>query len=96
MWIILQDRAFLLSELGIAVFKDDVCNDGFLRDLMTRYNFTHVVHLAAQAGVRHSLKDPLAYVTANYECFLVLLDVLKIFPVSLLYQSYFFVIVTFR
>jgi UDP-glucuronate 4-epimerase len=27
--------------------------------------FTHIVHLAAQAGVRHSLVDPYAYVTAN-------------------------------
>ena len=26
---------------------------------------THILHLAAQAGVRHSLTDPYAYVTAN-------------------------------
>ncbi|MGA7488824.1 MAG: GDP-mannose 4,6-dehydratase, partial [Xanthobacteraceae bacterium] len=29
------------------------------------YRFPHVVHLAAQAGVRHSLTDPHAYADAN-------------------------------
>lgn len=31
----------------------------------TATDVTHVVHLAAQAGVRHSLIDPYAYVTSN-------------------------------
>lgn len=38
-------------------------------DLMKRHirdvNPTHIIHLAAQAGVRHSLKNPQAYVQAN-------------------------------
>lgn len=50
---------------------------------MLKYNFTDVVHMAAQAGVRYSLEDPQAYVSANYECFISLLDVLLEFPVCM-------------
>ena len=49
---------------------------------MASHAISHVVHLAAQAGVRYSLYDPAAYVTSNIECLLVLLDVLRQFPVS--------------
>jgi UDP-glucuronate 4-epimerase len=34
-------------------------------DLFNRYPFQKVVHLAAQAGVRYSIENPLAYVDAN-------------------------------
>jgi len=59
-----------------------VCNSSHLLDVMTSHAVSHVVHLAAQAGVRHSLDDPAAYVTANIECLIVLLDVLRQFPVT--------------
>lgn len=82
------DRAFRLSELSVSIYKGDVCDDQFLKDLMLRYNFTHVIHLAGQAGVRYSMKDPLTYVTANYECFLVLLEALRNFrEIRLIYAS---------
>ena len=35
-----------------------------------RYGFSRVLHLAAQAGVRHSLVDPNAYADANLTGFL--------------------------
>lgn len=35
--------------------------------LFREHHFPHVVHLAAQAGVRHSLVDPHAYVDANLQ-----------------------------
>ena len=35
----------------------------------TQGRVTNVIHLAAQAGVRYSLKKPLAYVEANVKCF---------------------------
>lgn len=38
---------------------------------------THVIHLAAQAGVRHSLNRPLDYVRANIECFVTLFEALR-------------------
>jgi UDP-glucuronate 4-epimerase len=42
--------------------------------LFAQYRFPFVVHLAAQAGVRHSLVDPHAYVDANLEGFINVLE----------------------
>ncbi len=41
---------------------------------------THVVHLAAQAGVRHSLVDPYAYVTANVLGHVTILEAARRLP----------------
>ncbi len=50
--------------------------------------FTHVVHLAAQAGVRHSIKVPQSYVRENVDCFLTLLEVVRQRPLArLVYAS---------
>jgi UDP-glucuronate 4-epimerase len=42
--------------------------------LFAEHRFPFVVHLAAQAGVRHSLVDPYAYVDANLQGFLNILE----------------------
>ena len=42
--------------------------------LFAEHRFPHVVHLAAQAGVRYSLVDPHAYVDANLIGFLNILE----------------------
>ena len=44
--------------------------------LFARYRFTHVVHLAAQAG-GFSLRNPGAYITANVMCTTALLEVIR-------------------
>ncbi|ELU17888.1 hypothetical protein CAPTEDRAFT_227995 [Capitella teleta] len=82
------DRAYELHQLGVTVHNDDVCNADFLHALFIRHKFTHVAHLAAQAGVRYSLQNPLAYIRANVECQVALLDVLRSFKdVKLVYAS---------
>ncbi|GAJ30398.1 NAD-dependent epimerase/dehydratase family protein [Acidomonas methanolica] len=45
-----------------------------------RREISHIVHLAAQAGVRHSLLDPCAYVTANVMAHVVLLEAARALP----------------
>src|SRR4249919_2888922 len=42
--------------------------------LFKQHRFPYVVHLAAQAGVRYSLVDPLAYVDANLTGFTTILE----------------------
>jgi UDP-glucuronate 4-epimerase len=42
--------------------------------LFAKHRFPHVIHLAAQAGVRHSLVDPHAYADANLVGFLNILE----------------------
>jgi UDP-glucuronate 4-epimerase len=45
-----------------------------MAELFAAERFPHVVHLAAQAGVRHSLTDPHAYADANLIGFLNVLE----------------------
>ncbi|KAF3885340.1 MULTISPECIES: NAD-dependent epimerase [Nostocales] len=42
--------------------------------LFQNYSFDYIVHLAAQAGVRYSLENPLAYVDSNITGFINLLE----------------------
>ena len=53
----------------------DVADYGAIDNLVAAHpDITHVVHLAAQAGVRYSLENPRAYTRANVEGQLVLLE----------------------
>ncbi len=45
--------------------KLDLAEQGGMAALFAREKFERVVHLGAQAGVRHSLKDPHSYVHSN-------------------------------
>jgi UDP-glucuronate 4-epimerase len=45
-----------------------------MASLFKEHRFPYVVHLAAQAGVRHSLVDPFAYVDANLTGFTTILE----------------------
>ena len=56
--------------------------------LFERENFTHVCHLAAQAGVRYSLENPQAYINSNIDGFLSILEACRRHPVThLVYAS---------
>ncbi len=46
-------------------FQRDIADQQGLYELFDRFNFERVFHLAAQAGVRYSLKKPDAYVHSN-------------------------------
>lgn len=49
---------------------------------------THVINLAAQAGVRHSIENPYAYVDSNLTGFMNILEACRNYPVDhLLYAS---------
>jgi UDP-glucuronate 4-epimerase len=54
--------------------KMDIADRRSMAELFAAYRFPDVVHLAAQAGVRHSLVDPHAYVDANLTGFLNVLE----------------------
>jgi len=45
-----------------------------LKILFEREKFTHVCHLAAQAGVRYSLENPYAYIDSNINGFINILE----------------------
>ena len=61
-----QARLAQLSGHGSFRFvRLDLADAGAVLELFARERFARVVHLAAQAGVRHSLKDPGAYLRSN-------------------------------
>jgi UDP-glucuronate 4-epimerase len=67
-----------LSELqklpGFTFVKLDLADRQGMAQLFKERQFEQVVHLAAQAGVRHSLIDPHAYVEANLTGFVNVLE----------------------
>jgi UDP-glucuronate 4-epimerase len=54
--------------------KLDLADRAATKSLFERHGFAKVIHLAAQAGVRHSLDHPHAYTEANVEGFLNVLE----------------------
>jgi len=52
----------------------DISNRQNMKDLFSKYQFDIVVNLAAQAGVRYSLKNPQAYIDANIVGFCNILE----------------------
>lgn len=72
-----KDRASELVKIGVKVHQGNVCDQSLITYLFERYDFTGVIHLAAQAGVRHSMKDPVHYLNNNVRCFVRLLEILK-------------------
>jgi UDP-glucuronate 4-epimerase len=54
--------------------KLDLADRAGMQALFKEHRFPYVVHLAAQAGVRHSLVDPYAYIDANLSGFANILE----------------------
>jgi UDP-glucuronate 4-epimerase len=57
--------------------EGDILDTGLLDDLFARHTFDVVVHLAARAGVRPSLKDPVLYEQVNCRGTLNLLQCMR-------------------
>jgi UDP-glucuronate 4-epimerase len=66
--------ALLKNHERFAFVKADLTDDSGLMALFSRHRFARVIHLAAQAGVRHSIDHPHAYASANLDGFLNVLE----------------------
>ncbi|MBP6898922.1 MAG: NAD-dependent epimerase [Burkholderiaceae bacterium] len=70
-----HDRLARLSGgKGFSFVQMDVADRPGMAELFQRQRFDRVVHLAAQAGVRHSLVDPHAYIDSNIVGFTNILE----------------------
>ena len=68
--------------------KIDICNRNLLKKKLKKKEFTYVIHLAAQAGVRFSELQPTKYINTNIFGFINLLDsILDFPPKKILYAS---------
>ena len=89
-----EKRLNILSEICIEdktnweFIKSDLTDENYLLEIFKSYVPETVVHLAAQAGVRYSLKNPKAYINSNIVGFSNILECCRIFKVkNFLYAS---------
>ncbi len=69
----------LTAERAFSCRRADVSDKGAILGL-AKEGITSIVHLAAQPGVRYSLENPLAYVTANVMGQAVMLELARAIP----------------
>ncbi|MQM23094.1 hypothetical protein Taro_056155 [Colocasia esculenta] len=67
-------RQSLLGKHGVFVVEGDINDAALLAKLFDVVPFTHVLHLAAQAGVRYAMRNPQSYVHSNVAGFVALLE----------------------
>ncbi|MDN5203128.1 NAD-dependent epimerase/dehydratase family protein [Fulvivirgaceae bacterium BMA10] len=78
----------LSSDTGNAFIKLNLEDKESILKLFSDQKFDYVVHLAAQAGVRYSLKSPDTYIESNIKGFLNVLEACRKFKVKhLIYAS---------
>ena len=81
-------RAERLRKLGIEVIDCDIEDSHNLKAVFDEKSFTHVVHLAAQAGVRYSITNPFSYSGSNLNGFLHILELCRHHqPLKLIFAS---------
>ncbi len=68
-------------------FKQDLKNSKKLKKIFRRYNFNFVIHLAAQAGIRFSIKQPRQYIDSNIIGFYNILECVKDIKSKLIFAS---------
>ncbi|CAH9098019.1 unnamed protein product [Cuscuta epithymum] len=70
-------RQKLLERNGVFIVEGDINDAALVKKLFEIVHFTHVMHLAAQAGVRYAMENPGSYVHSNIAGFVNLLEVCK-------------------
>ncbi|PHT98153.1 UDP-glucuronate 4-epimerase 6 [Capsicum chinense] len=73
-----RGRQRLLAQHEIFIVDGDINDAELLTKLFDMVPFTHVLHLAAQAGVRYAMENPQSYVQSNIAGFVNLLEMAKL------------------
>ncbi len=73
-------RKKILNDENIDVITADINDKKKLKELITKNDITHFIHLAAQAGVRYSITNPEMYLKSNINGFVSVLEVIKNYP----------------
>ncbi|KAK9140984.1 hypothetical protein Scep_010665 [Stephania cephalantha] len=72
-----RSRQSLLNRHRVFIVEADINDAQLLAKLFDIAPFSHVLHLAAQAGVRYALQNPLSYIQSNIAGFVSLLETCK-------------------
>lgn len=70
-------RKALLGSHNVFIVEGDVNDAKLIAKLFDIVEFTHVMHLAAQAGVRYAMENPHSYVHSNIAGLVTLLEACK-------------------
>ena len=71
----------LKSHPNFVFHKANLSNQSEIFELVSKYpQIQYIVHLAAQAGVRYSLKNPFAYTDSNIVGHLTILEACRLLP----------------
>ncbi|EYU30447.1 hypothetical protein ABFS82_01G087600 [Erythranthe guttata] len=70
-------RKTLLDRQGVYIIDADINDAVLLGKLFEIVRFSHVMHLAAQAGVRYAMQNPSSYIHSNVNGFVTLLEACK-------------------
>ncbi|PWA83574.1 nucleotide sugar epimerase [Artemisia annua] len=70
-------RQNMLKQHEIFVVEGDINDSELLIKLFDIVPFSHVLHLAAQAGVRYAMQNPQSYISSNIAGFVNLLETAK-------------------
>lgn len=77
-----------LQQCGVSIVHGDIQDASLLHSMIEQHQITHLVNLAAQAGVRYSLANPFAYIESNINGFLHVLEACRKYEgVKLIYAS---------
>ena len=82
-----KQRAEQLKRLGTPILPLDVQNIQTHQIFFESQKITHIVHLAAQAGVRHSLAHPMPYIESNIKGFLSVLELARALQLKCIFAS---------
>lgn len=82
-----NSRADKLKRLGIEVIPVDIQEIQKIAPLLKEKGITHIVHLAAQAGVRYSIANPMPYAHSNLTGFLSVLELTRSMQAKLIFAS---------
>ncbi len=77
-----RNLAAFADNSSFKLYENDICDEENLRKIFDENNFDVIVHLAARAGVRPSLKKPQLYAETNVNGTLNLLELAKEFNVK--------------
>ncbi len=77
-----NNQLLKLKNKNFKFYKLDIKNNKDLTKLFKKYKFTKVIHLAAQAGIRYSLKNPRQYLNSNMVGFFNILNLCKFYKIK--------------
>lgn len=78
----------LLKKKNYKFYNGDICDNELVDNIFKSNSIDKICHLAAQAGVRHSLQHPMIYIDSNIKGFVNIFEYAKKYAVkSIIYAS---------